>query len=269
MEVFESIKNCLIPIMTADKIHNEVCKDAMILYLKNYEIYNKGWEFSDNRLPQCMSVGGCLRRSNADKMSVSISADILTGKNVFKYRHTDKRIQELFEIFKNVYYSQGNMLPVTEGGNFGGVNCDSFTRTLNICKEAFMANNKNYVDFIAEKLESGRPIGRFHYESIHYWIKKEWLDLNKEWEDFVKENYLIDMVDETYSPYSFVVGRKNGEQTGIRKSDSVIVECQTLERTIKLIIQRSYRIENKKKGKLEAWEQNLLEDYYFNIGLSK
>lgn len=274
----EMLHRSLRSITTDKNIENEVCEEAIKIYLNKYGIYSQR-KMSSKRMPQCTKGGWCLVKIKGHT-SINIAGDILTGKDVFHHLEVDKDIQKLYTLFEDYYYTQGNMIPFPEGGNYGGVNCDSFTRTLNECKEAFENNNESYVNFITRKLEDGKTIGRYHRKSVHYWIKKEWLDkdecgkdIDAKWKTFVHENYLFDMVEDVKGanvPIAIVVGRENGNPVGIYKDDDKVkVVIPTIERLIKLIIQRSYRIETGIKEDFDKEDIRVLEECFEKIGLSQ
>lgn len=66
------------------------------------------------------SSGSWLSKNKDD--SIDIVGDVLTTVSVFKFidENYDLESIRLFEIFKYIYHTVGNYLPMGEGGNLGG-----------------------------------------------------------------------------------------------------------------------------------------------------
>ena len=259
----------------------EVTEEAIQIY-HEYDIYKKDWKVHEYNKPRNqMSTGGAwLYKENEN--TINIAGDILTAKSAFPYEYLkDKDVEtlELYNLFERIYHSLGNCIPWCEGANLGGGNykyndkyygsCDFFTRKLNACKGVFDGNNKKkYRDtnIVACRINQKKYLGRgvCNYTCLQFWIEREWINKNRNWGNFVKEHYLIDMVDENFDPIPFFVindGRGNnlGEESDVIK--------MTLIQSIKLIIRRGYRIHNGIKEPFNDGEDKKVQEIFSNLGL--
>lgn len=215
-------------------MEKEVNKDAVEIY-KKYEPY-KDWvvhgsEYKGREFRSSMT--GYYLKSR-EFPQYAIVGDVLTTTKVWgnAENNTCDKIKEKYGIFKKIYHTNGNYIPIPElkdyrTGNLSGNNCDTFTHHLNICKQA-----------IEGKLDNKNVWNK--------WAEEIWIPYCKDsnpWDKFVKDYYLCDFVDENRLPISFVVGRNNANQIGIQNGDSEETILATLERCIEFIIKRNYRIE--------------------------
>lgn len=256
----------------------EVTEEAIQIY-HEYDIYKKDWKVHEYNKPRNqMSTGGAwLYKEN--KKTIDIVGDILTAKSAFEYlKDKGDEILELYNLFERIYHSLGNCIPWCEGANLGGGNykynnkycgsCDFFTRKLNACKEVFDGTNKKKyrdTEVVNCRINQKKYLGRgvCNYTCLHFWIEREWITKNRNWENFIKEHYLIDMVDEKFNPIPFVVG-KGGKGNNIGgESDDVIKK--TLIQSIKLIIKRGYRIQNGIKEHFNDEEDKKVQEIFLKL----
>lgn len=165
---------------------------------------------------QMSTRGAYLQNSKED--GIDIVADILTSaKNL-----DDSAIEN--KIFKRIYHSVGNILPVCEGINTRWGGPDTAYRKLCVLKEHFETKDsfdKEVLESVKDRIDNKKYLGTGinNKGCLKYWIKNEFA--NAEWEDYVKMNYLQDMVDNAFNPI---------------KSDIEEINIQ--------IIKRGYRIMN-------------------------
>lgn len=255
----------------------EVTEEAVRIYCK-YDIYSKDWTFHEYNKPRKqMSMGGSwLYKENEN--TIDIVGDILTSKSAFEFlRHESGEIEELYFLFERIYHTLGNCIPWCEGGNLGGRpykeggSLDYFTRKLEICKEVFDGTiEERYKDItnVNNCIIQRKYLGRLSRKTcLYYWISKEWIEKENNWECFVMENYLIDMVDEDFKPIPFVIGNKN-EERNLRGQSADVIK-NSLIQSIKLIIKRGYRIQNHIKIKFDYGDENYknVEGIFSDLGI--
>ena len=215
----------------------EVTAEAITYYSKYYTLYSKknGWEEHPYAVHRNqMSTSGCWLHNNTNN-TIDIAGDILTSVKAFSGVEND--YPELFQLFERLYHTIGNCIPWPEGGNLGGSpwknggSPDNYFRKISACKEIMLHKVEYDTTCVSCKISRQKTLGGSGYSSIQYWIDEIWK--NKTWEDFVKINYLMDMVDDNLEPIPFGL---NGEK----------IDKDTLKdiylRNIKMIICRGYRI---------------------------
>ena len=218
----------------------EVYKSAIESY-ETYPLYmdwkipsNNGVQIDGNSgRPYRKSMKGFYLTNKDDLFSdYCIVGDVLTSNKVWGNAR-ERKIQEidnLLDTFEQIYHCNGNYVPIPEikglrSANLAGNNCDTYTHHLNVYREAIEGKIEKY------------PVWK-------KWAEEIWLPHCKNadpWETFIKEFYFIDFVEE-FIPKSFVVGRKGADQVGIRNQDDDDTVKRTISNTIKLVIQRQYRI---------------------------
>lgn len=216
----------------------EVTSEAINLYSKHFSIYSKekGWEPKPYSLHRNqMSSSGCWLQNSKEK-TIDIAGDILTSVSAFS--GLEKICPELHTLFERVYHTIGNCIPWPEGGNLGGRpwknggSPDNYYRKLKICQDLM---NKSFEPYDTKcvrcKIDNQKTLGGMCYSSIQYWIDEIWKE--KTWEDFVRINYLQDMVDENLNPRPFGLEGKIINQENLKE---VYLD------NIKMIICRGYRI---------------------------
>lgn len=242
----------------------EVTEEVVRIYCE-YDIYNKDWTFHKYNKPRKqMSMGGSwLYKENEN--TIHIVGDILTAKSAFEFlQNKNDEIEELYYLFERIYHTLGNCMPWCEGGNLGGRpykdggSLDYFTRKLETCKKVFDgAIEEKYKDTssVNSYIIQGKYLGGLPRKTcLYYWLIQEWIEKGKNWECFAKENYLIDMVNEDFIPIPFVVGNEKEERNISGQSDIVIKK--SLIQSIKLIIKRGYRIQNRIKMRFDDEDEN-------------
>lgn len=221
------------PFVCNGREHFEVTQSSMKLIKNQYDWYaQNGYELSEKRRQKYMP-GWCLSRGEKD-MSLDVSADILTAKSAF----TSLEGTSEYKCFLEIYHSCGNIMPICEGGNIGGGSykngdsSDHFSRKLRIISDAFTCTD-GFGDFETTIGTDPCNIGRNRKDLIKYWIRWEWSEKGWEWNDFIRENYLEDLVAENLSFESLHCRDENAE---------------VLRKVIWLIVRRGYRIERKIHG---------------------
>lgn len=255
----------------------EDTEEAVRIYCE-YDIYSKDWTFHEyNKSRKQMSMGGSwLYKENEN--TIDIVGDILTSKSAFEFlRHESGEIEELYFLFERIYHTLGNCIPWCEGGNLGGRpykdggSLDYFTRKLEICKEVFDGTiEERYKDItnVNNCIIQRKYLGRLSRKTcLYYWISQEWIEKENNWECFVMENYLIDMVDEDFKPIPFVIGNKN-EERNLRGQSADVIK-NSLIQSIKLIIKRGYRVQNHIKTRFDYGDENYknVEGIFSDLGI--
>lgn len=218
----------------------EVTADAINCYSRFFSIYSeeKGWEknlYASHR--NQMSSSGCWLH-NSKKCTIDIAGDILTSAKAFSGLEDIQ--PDLFMLFKRLYHTIGNCIPWPEGGNLGGRpwetggSPDNYYRKIMACYKIMTKTSQYDTSCVSCKISKKQTLGGLCYSSIQYWLDEIWK--GNTWEDFVRINYLEDMVDENLIPIPFVVG---GEK--IDKDNSQLI-TDTYLQSIKMIICRGYRI---------------------------
>lgn len=254
----------------------EVTEEAIQIYHK-YDIYKCDWKIHKYHKPRNqMSTGGSwLYKENEN--TIDIVGDVLTAKSAFKYlKDNGDEIVELYNLFKRIYHTLGNCMPWCEGANLGGRpyknggSPDVFARKLNICKSIFdrtIAEEYKDTEIVRNRIIQGKYLGYGvkNITCLCYWIEEEWIKKGKVWKDFVKEHYLIDMVDEELNPIPFIVGEDRNDNNLVGKSDDVIKK--TLNQSIKLIIKRGYRIQNAVKEPFSGAENKKVQEIFSKLNI--
>ncbi|EGV08838.1 conserved domain protein [Parvimonas sp. oral taxon 393 str. F0440] len=233
--------------------HTEVSEEIVNIYKTKYDFLEK-YKFNkyNKKRNQMTTSGAWLSKNNEDeKYSIDIVGDVLTTVSVFKFidENSDLESIRLFKIFKDIYHTVGNYLPIGEGGNLGGkVGTDNFSRKLYLIKQIFNNEKKDgdslKDDKIREKIEHGKSL-RSSKSNLHYWIKTEWIDKNKNWDDFIVENYLNEMVDENKRPIYWGKNEFNWDLKNLKPNELNII----IAYCIRMIIYRGYRVCYKCKSK--------------------
>lgn len=239
--------------------HTEVSEEIVNIYKTKYDFLKK-YTFNkySKKRKQMTSSGAWLSKNNEDeKYSIDIVGDVLTTVSVFKFinEKSDLESIRLFKIFKDIYHTVGNYLPMGEGGNLGGYpGTDNFSRKLYLIKQVFdneiekdlskQDDDSSKDNEIRKKIEDGKSLGSSK-SNLHYWIKTEWIDKNKNWDDFIDENYLNEMVDENKRPIYWGKNEYNWNLKNLNPNElnRIIAYC------IKMIIYRGYRVCYKSKSK--------------------
>jgi len=236
----------------------EVTYDAISCYSKHFSIYgtDKGWELKkySSRRRQVSTPGCWLHYTNGE--TIDVAGDILTSVKAFS--GLEKIHPNLYKLFERICHTIGNCIPWPEGGNLGGRpwkkggSPDNYYRKLLTCKE-IMENDvkKDDIDCVRNKIVNKQLLGRLKYKSIRYWIGEIWKD--KTWEEFVKINFLDDMVDENLMPIPFGLSGKEIDEENLK-----LIYLNT----IKMIISRGYRIIN--EGKLNM---TVIKSIYDELGI--
>lgn len=262
------------PIVSVVGEEVEVSAEAVEGYC-SYVEYKHGWVKNNFALHrnQITSKGAWLSREKWS--AIDVSGDILTSKTAFKsVKEFSERNKTLYKLFVSIYHSKGNCIPWCEGGNLGGGiykgggSSDFFERKLMVCKEIFEQKYKPSeaeLDILKNKIECGKKIGRVKKKvCIYYWLKHEWLDKGRCWNDFIDAHYLRDMVDDEYNLLSFIDGENVGKDLG--NMEEAVIQ-KTLVRSIQLIIKRGYRIENGIVGEFEAKHLDVLSQIFNELEL--
>lgn len=233
----------------------EVNKKAVEKY-KNYQIYSDSdldsdWKVVGNEKggrPFRTSMKGFYLKSEEHKQCV-IVGDILTSNKVWNNANRNNpKIESALKCFEALYHIDGNYMPIPEiegkpSANLRGRNCDTFTHHLNVCKAAIQGTLKGYETWTI-----------WANEIWHQHCRQIDIDCKDDWEEFVREFYFIDFVDNALKPKSFVEGRIGSNQVGIKdENDDIVLE--TIQKNIDLIIKRDYRIKNKITEKIN-WDDD-------------
>ncbi len=155
------------------------------------------------------------------KLILSDQIDIESYKDMLPY----------FKAFALVYYWSGNMMPVPSNPRSGMNGCDHWHYKIEYIQNCFRNNHE------------GSELNEWKNE-WNEWIKV--IKQDKKFEDFISDNYLEDCLIE---------GKclKDINETNSFVNASTSEQRQTwLVNSTKLIIQRSYRIENNFRG---SWDE--------------
>ncbi|SCY29526.1 hypothetical protein SAMN02910292_01358 [Lachnospiraceae bacterium XBB2008] len=239
-----------------DTCEFEVCEKAMESYQK-YPCYAKGWrpvqfqgsvfnyfhctEEERKSFKAKKYLGAHLLVNNKSK--IALTADILTSirspKNIILKSCNGKELQDLqpyLKTFTYVYYWCGNMMPVI--CNWRGKSDEGIHKIMTLYKD--IIDNDYY-----KKMIDGEITGQTVKPTklLPTWRKKNW----NEWETFVSENFLFDYVDKSYKPRTdiplFCIENRK----------------EWLITNTKLIIQRSYRIKEKKPDELTEEDEECIK----------
>lgn len=168
-----------------------------------------------------------------------------------------QEIKNLLGVYRYVYHTVGNFMPVPEGCNAGtwGRQSDNFSYKLHEIHILFnyfegikcdssqiTCANKNAIDQV-NNCGGAVPLGG--RPRLAYWIKNDWVEKRKKgWKDYVDELYFQDYVKDGgvinfYGNQRFI-SRRVSDINAIKKS---------IEDSIILIIKRGYRIKNQSNEK--------------------
>ena len=239
-----------------DNCEYEVSYRAMKIYKYKYEYY-KDYSIDETELSKNFNtgyIGSCKLCSN----NIVLTADILTsirtlykklggnkeevvsgnnvrGEDIKKFILNEKfmtnevkfpeELKNYIKAFAIVYYWSGNMMPVIS--NFKGALTDNWVYKMEVLKDY---NKKG------------------SHQDLREWIIQQW---GSDFEKFVKENYLVDCfskVDKEDSVVNQQINSLKKENVDILTEYNYALAKQLLLNHVKLIIQRSYRIENQFKG---------------------
>lgn len=215
------IKDTLIKTNALESCDVEVCADAMSKYILFYPYYN------DSKL---LFTGS---RCVLDNGKLLLDADIITSGRSLEKKNLDKKMMDAFE---EICYSIGNMMPVI--GNCKAGTADNWAYKMNRFSEYFNNDNQNLNEDIFKKYQNGDVSFRntSQLDLWPVWVKKYWRDKN----EFIRANFLMDIFP-------------NDVNIKIDKIDE-----QFMINTIKIIIQRSYRILFNRSGKFTPRDERII-----------
>lgn len=216
-------------------------------------------------------MGYCLCNSSPDDMnnvSIDLSGDVLTNVKSFSLVEDCNRLNDLVSLLEKIYHTHGNFIPWPEGANVGtgqGPKNDNYYEKLSKIKKYF--DEKSYsVEALSNvkdnilKARNGQENLKKGKKNLQYWIYNEWISKNLKWEDFIKANLLFDYTDDQYELRP-VIPFKNIERPIQDNAKTENLRTALLQ-TIKLIIQRGYRIDKGFTGKWnEARAKEVCEDF--------
>lgn len=208
----------------------EVSIDAMSKYILCYPFY-RSWqlEFRGNNVK--------LVRDN-----YYLDADIVTSRKSLEKRVEGKGCERICDMFREVYYSLGNMMPVM--GNCKAGSEDNWMYKMKFIHEIF---EKDPLTISKEKLEAYQK-GDISFRCTSQrelwpaWIRGCW---KNDKEKFIADNFLYDIYSDDVNDYK---DYENQEQFLID--------------TIKIIIQRSYRILQNKSGEFTVYDKKVIVDIF-------
>lgn len=233
----------------------EVTYEAMC-NLNRYPIFNNWYVKSrDNKY-----TGYCLSRNDG----LDISSDCMTSYfgaygPVLDYieKNDDDDIEHLLGLYRYIYHTIGNFIPLPEGCNAQTWGNDNYSYKLHeisilfklfegqkIKESVITKSNRKAFSTISKMLPLDKTIPSGGREKVAYWIKKDWIDQKKGWNDFYNELFFQDYVDDSGEVVSFYEGqrfisKKMKDTKGVKNS---------INNTVDLIIKRGYRIKNKIKS---------------------
>ena len=277
-----ALKNYLKRIVSKNKVEIEVTEYAMSQYLKYFEWYKESeWNLLKKR-PQMTSKGCCLQVDKVTKDGeelkvcdkLCIAGDLLTSVKFLKTLPTWQRtakFEQLLSLFDYLHHTIGNCLPLPEGCNKGGhIGTDNYGYKINLYKDYFENNSMVEGDEqwqeVEKRIEKNQTLGNIRniekrnkklpndeqykplvdYAVLRYWLKTQLKE--KEWKDFIKDNYLTDFVWHNGEPLCFINGLNKITTQSAEDVEKALVQA------IILIVKRGYRIVNKKTGKLSSYD---------------
>lgn len=231
--------------------------DLLECYTDQYEWYKKYYYINENKM-----------NKKDHLIKVDVTADVLTSLSTFNFLNEDSRdkyfelrdIKDIelknslnrgYNIFSQIYYTYGNLIPWASKSNYGGrpysiignistkMSCtpDIFSRKLFKINEAFNNNiiNEENEDEYKELFFNGKDQ---NLKNLNRWIYFDWIKDNKKFNDFINENYLQDFLkNNTIITFGENEGVCNFMDIDPDKLNEIIQTC------IKLIIQRGYRLQ--------------------------
>ena len=165
---------------------------------------------------QMSTRGAYLQNSKED--GIDIVADILTSAKNLDDKATENKI------FKRIYHSVGNILPVCEGINTRWGGRDTAYVKLSVLKEhiehikAKNGFDEEVIKRVKQRIKDKKYLGTgiINKGCLKYWIETELLpyfktevEPEKWWKVYVEKNYLQDMVDKEYNPIASSIKETN------------------------------------------------------------
>ena len=256
----------------------EVTYDAM-RNLNKYPYYS-------NRKVEKKDAGYCLSGNNG----LDISADCMTSflgayGPVLNYIEKDEETIHLIDLFRYIYHTIGNFIPLPEGCNAGTWGNDNYSYKLNEIRILFQlltkrkeedvelnivsdSNQKAFDEIKKAFDEKNKTVPSKGRVKVAYWIKSEWIDKEKGWYDFYNELFFQDYVENNGKVKDFY-----GNQRFVpKKCQDVNKIKNSIRNTIDLIIKRGYRIKKLLKGPLEPndiKEIKEIEDKLYKMSFQK
>jgi len=226
----------LTEIKSVSNEHTEVSKVAMEYMKKKYEKFSDYTLVDRKKTNQITMPGWALVKT---EKSINVVGDVFINPKAFD-SNTD------ISLLERLYHTTGNFVPIAEGANYGGSGgkSENYQHKLQKIKEYFDSENnfisKEEICNIEQRLNRKVPLGNVRLKilkdnnmkpfsdslQLRYWILKEWIEEKKSWKDFIEENYFQDFV--------------NGEL------EPLLFNSSSINDSLRLIIKRGYRIENKK-----------------------
>lgn len=241
---------------TEGKEHFEVSKKAIGVLQQYYPNY-RSKEYKRIKRRQMSTDGYAISREDN---SIDVVCDVLTSLA------TLNKDDDNIKIFEKVYHTIGNFIPIPEGANYGGSagKSDNYEYKINCIKNIFGTKDfdKNSLYSVQERIDKNCTLGNIRNKfkvknniatlqdkaCLQYWIKNEWVDRGKDWNTYIKENFLQDYISSYNNIYPF--------------------DEKDVARCIILIIQRGYRIVKQKyDNTFNDDETNDIKDLLVEIGL--
>ena len=227
----------------SQKEEYEVTDYSIDLIQELYPEYKdkKRWIKEQCRKPraQMSTRGAWLRRNTCgNEPYINVVADILTSSKRI-YEKTEEELSDAERVFRRIYHSCGNILPVCEGINTRWGSPDTALHKLEIIREHL--TNKWYnkkaldtLDTVRNKIKNGETLGTKISDRgcLKYWIAQEYGQTL--WKTFIENNYLQDYVRDINSDDPELITINENDEDGMIKEYN------------RLIISRGYRIYNKK-----------------------
>ena len=155
-----------------------------------------------------------------------------------------------FKAFGSVYYWYGNMMPVPR--NFSAGSNDTWKYKLDRIKEWW-----DNTEALSEEKSYERVFRK--------WIEK-YKNEKKSYTDFIRNNFLIDMVDENSLKTKWIESLASKTELGEKTEDERIeVMKNWFVKNSKIIIQRSYRISQKNKVELNENDIENIQSVFSKI----
>ena len=259
-----------VPEEKTDRVHYEVMDYSIDIIQKYYQLYTNEDKY---KLVKCcprrrqMSTPGAYLMNQED--GIDIVADIITTYDFIADADNEQQKEDK-EVNRLIYHTIGNILPVCEGINtrWGGSDCCWVK--LEVLKEHLKEKNfekyKNIVNSVDDKIKRGVPLGTRISDKgcLKYWICHD-LSVMK-WEEFVKQNYLQDFVDnqnDQLDPIqlnTLLYRRKPKDRRRVRG-----IAPSEIDKLNRMIIKRGYRILNKGEPIDDAKVDKIINDIKENL----
>ena len=217
----------------------QIIKEKYPLYKGNNKYKFREWRKHRRQ----MSTAGAFLEHD-DKFSIDIVADIITS-NKFIATGINEQQNIDFKINNRIYHSIGNILPVCEGINhrWGGYDCCWVK--FNVLKEYIEKKDgydENSLKGVEEKIRNGNYLGHgiTNQGCLRYWIYKNLPEVI--WEEFVKQNYLQDFVNDKFDPIDLTTLLYKSSPEHKRRVRRIAPE--EIDKLNRMIIKRGYRIWN-------------------------